>query len=54
MAPVRLHAGIRQYKTADAGSALVFQRLTDTSRGSAEAPIVMPHTIVRPTIPRRS
>jgi hypothetical protein len=33
MAPVRRHAGLRQYQTADAGSAIVFQRLTDNLAG---------------------
>jgi len=54
MAPVRPHAGIRQPKTADSGSATACQRLAYASQGSAEAPMAMPHTIVRHTLPTLS
>ena len=41
-------------KTAEGGSATAVQRRVDASRGSADAPIVLPHTSMRPpTSPSR-
>src|SRR5207249_4341846 len=50
-APVRPHAGMRRLVWPDTGSATAFQRPTEVSRGSAEAPMAMPHHGVRRTIP---
>jgi hypothetical protein len=53
-APVRPHPAIRLHKMADGESATAFRCPADASRGSAEAPIAMPHPGVRPMPPSLS
>jgi hypothetical protein len=47
-APVRPQVRRRLAKAAQTRSAIAFQRLAEASCGSAHAPMVRPHTIVRP------
>src|SRR5262249_30337350 len=44
-APVRPYLGIREHQAAHAGSATTFSRPVDTSRSSADALLVISHTI---------